>query len=98
LARETGWEKQGEDYPIVDLEGMQVVDFDKSATGPNVLSHSLDWKIQAVLAKPHRKASAQSHVSSAVSEFHQTLGPLLNGIRSGTVVLIPMFVQASFHF
>jgi len=69
LARETGWKKQGEDYPIADLEGMQVVEFDESSTRPNVLSYSLDWKIQSLLAKLHGKAAAQSHVSSAVSEF-----------------------------
>jgi hypothetical protein len=69
LARETGWKKQGEDYPIVGLEGMQVVEFDESSTGPNVLSHSLDWKIQSLLAKPNRKATVQSHVSSSFTEF-----------------------------
>jgi hypothetical protein len=69
LARETRWKKQGENYPIVDLEGMQFVEFYESSTRPNVLSHPLDWKIQSLLAKPYRKAAAQSHVSSAVSEF-----------------------------
>jgi len=77
LAGETGWKKNGEDYPIADLEGMQVVESDESSTRPNVLSHSLDWKIQSLLAKPHRKAAPQSHVSSTFSEFPKSLGSLL---------------------
>jgi hypothetical protein len=98
LARETGWKKQGEDYPIVDFEGVQVVEFDESSTWANVFSHSLDREIQSLLAKPHRQAAVQSHVSSAFSEFTKSLGSLLGVIRHCTVLLFPMFVQASFHF
>ena len=76
---------------------MQVIEPDESSTGPNVFGDSVDWEIHPHFAKLCRKATVQSHSFSTFSEFPLKLGTILGVIRSGTKLLLFLFMGLSFH-
>jgi hypothetical protein len=81
----------------VELKGMQVIDLDESSTGPNVFGDSVDWEIHPHLAKLCRKVAVQSHIFSTFSEIPLNLDTILGVTRSGTTVLLFMFMSLGFH-
>jgi hypothetical protein len=81
----------------VELEGMQVVEFDESSTRSNVLGDSLDWEINPHLAKLCRKVAVQSYTFSPFGESPLNPAALLGVLRSGVIVSLVMLMHLGLH-